>query len=1086
MHHAISHQLARARRGRRRPSPQTVLAIASLGSAVAFVDITIVNIAFPDIERSFPGTSLSTLSWVLNAYNIVFAAFLMAAAGIADLLGRRRVFVVGLQLFTAGSLACAIAPSADALIAFRVIQALGAAFVVPSALALVLNAFPPARRSHGIALLSAVGAAAAGLGPSLGGLLVTAASWRLVFLVNVPIGVVAVLLGRRRLVESRAPGQRRIPDLPGTLLFAVAIGALVLGVVKGQDWGWGSARVIGCLAAALALGAAIVRRCRRHRWPVLDLSLLRIRTVSVANAMMIIGAAGFYGYTLSNVLFLTGVWRYSVLQAGLALTAGPVVAVVVAGPASRLAQRIGPRPVLVAGGLLWGGAVLWFVERVGTRPDLAGQWLPGMVLLGIGAGTLFPVLSGTAVAAAPGASFATATGMNSIARQVGAALGVAVVVAIIGTPTPATAHTAFQHAWTFGAICLFTAGLGCLLVARLKTAEAPVPASAPGDTARAVLAGTEPPRASRSPRPRPRRMVALDTGDAAVPRPELAAEFLARTPLFSGVDPELVGQLAAKSCTRHLATGKWLFRERDPAHEMYIVRAGRLEVVDEGAGAVIREYRRGDVLGELALLTGSPRSVSVRAARATEVIAVDQADFNVLLRSSPALSPALNRSLSRRLQDTRASAPAARPRPTTVALITVDGQIPPWRLATRLCAALQTHLSVAVLGGAEVPGTPVPTEPAVVYGPLLDRAEARHDLVLLSGGFTLREPWTRFCLQQADRILAVTSGGPVPPALGHYPELQGCDLVAYDAAPGALDGWAAALDPAGSHVIREAELGADVARLARRIAGTSVGIVLSGGGARAFSHIGVLEELTAAGVTIDRIAGVSMGAVIGALFAMGHDAEEIDAICFEEWVRRRPLRDFTIPRHSLIRGERFQSMLHRTFGTRLIEELPRGFMCGSTDLRSGGLEIARYGPLWEAVGLSINLPIIAPPQVRGRKVLIDGSLVDNLPVKALADMGEGPIIAVDVKVAPSRLASRRPAARARDGRPPSLGETLTRLLLLGSENTAQAARRYADLVIKPHAEGVGLLEFGQLDAAREAGRAAARQALERAPSSLAA
>src|SRR6266704_3115974 len=220
---------------RRRPSPQSVLAIASLGAAVAFVDATIVNIAFPDIERSFPGTSISSLSWVLNAYNIVFAAFLLAAGRIADLLGRRRVFVFGLELFTGASLLCAVAPTADALIAFRVVQALGAAFLVPSSLALVLNAFPPARRAHGVALLSAVGAAAAGLGPSLGGLLVTAANWRLVFLVNLPIGAVAVLLARQRLAESRAPGRRRIPDLPGSLLFAIAIAALVLGVVKGQE-----------------------------------------------------------------------------------------------------------------------------------------------------------------------------------------------------------------------------------------------------------------------------------------------------------------------------------------------------------------------------------------------------------------------------------------------------------------------------------------------------------------------------------------------------------------------------------------------------------------------------------------------------------------------------------------------------------------------------------------------------------------------------------------------------------------------------------------------------------------------------------
>jgi NTE family protein len=289
-------------------------------------------------------------------------------------------------------------------------------------------------------------------------------------------------------------------------------------------------------------------------------------------------------------------------------------------------------------------------------------------------------------------------------------------------------------------------------------------------------------------------------------------------------------------------------------------------------------------------------------------------------------------------------------------------------------------------------------------------------------------------------------------------------------------------------VIRETEFNADNARTARRLTGTSIGIVLSGAGARAFSRIGVLEELTAAGVTIDRVAGVSMGAVIGALFAMGHDADEMDAICFEEWVQRRPLNDYTIPRHSLIRGERFLAMLHRTYGTRLIEELPRGFICCSAELRTGRLEIARQGPLWEAVAFSICLPIIAAPRLRGQEMFIDGSLLDNLPIKPMAEMGEGPIIAVDVKpvfdhsksgptVVPGQQGDSRP-------RPPSLGETLTRLLLLGSANTTQSARRHADLLIKPRAEGVGLLEFHQLDTAREAGRMAAREARARAPASL--
>ena len=1068
---------------RPRPSPRIVLAISSLGAAIAFIDATIVNIALPNIAQSFHGTSISTLSWVLTAYNIVFAAFLMAAAQIADLLGRRRVFIFGLELFTVGSLLCAIAPSADALIAFRVVQALGAAFLVPSSVALVLNAFPPQHRSHGVALWSAVGAAAAGLGPALGGLLVAAANWRLVFLVNVPVGVAAVLLARRRLVESRAPGRRRTPDLPGSLLLGVAIAALVLAIVKGEEWGWGSVRIIGAFAVALVFSAVVVWRCTWHRSPIIDLSLFKVRTFSVANTATVIGAAGFYGYTLSNVLFLTGIWRYSVLQAGLALTIGPIVAVAVAGPTSRLVQHVGPRPVLVAGGLLWGGAVMWFVERVGMMPDFVGEWLPGMVLLGIGAGTLFPNLSGTAVGSVPGGSFATATGMNSVARQIGAALGVAIVVAIIGTPSPATAYAAFQRAWTFGAVCLFVAGLACLLVGPINVDKAP----ALGDAARAVLAETVPHEAGYPPRRRP-HMIAPDIGDPSVHRAESAADFLARTPLFSNIDPALHEQLAANSQTRHLEAGQWLIREHEPADAMYVVRAGRLEVVDEALGAAIRELGRGDALGELALLTDSPRSASVRAARPTDVLVVERADFEKLLESSPALSLALNRSLGRQLRDTHAPAPTVRPRPTTVALIALDAGIPLPRIAARLGDALGTHVSIAVLDGAEGPAPAGRSEPAGTYGPLLDRAEAGHDLVLLIGGFALQpEPWTMFCIQQADRILALTGGGPVPPTLTRFPELQACDLVAYDTAPGELDGWGTALHPVESHVIRETEFDADIARTARRLTGTSIGIVLSGGGARAFSHIGVLEELTAAGVTIDRVAGVSMGAVIGALFAMGHDADEMDAICFEEWVQRRPLNDYTFPRHSLIRGERFLSMLHRTYGTCLIEELPRGFICCSAELRSGRLEIARQGPLWEAVAFSICLPIIAPPRIRGREMFIDGSLVDNLPIRPMADMGEGPIIAVDVKAAfdgskHGPAVSRSEGERLR--RPPSLGETLARVLLLGSANTTEAARRYADLLIKPHAEGVGLLEFHQLDTARAAGRVAAREALERAPTSL--
>jgi NTE family protein len=1079
------------------PLPRTVLAIASLGSAAAFVDATIVNIAFPSIEHSFSGTSISSLSWVLNAYNIVFAAFLVAAGRIADLLGRRRMFVAGIELFTLASVLCAISPSPGFLIGMRVVQALGAALVVPASLALVLEAFPPEKRAHGVALLSAVSAAAAGFGPALGGLLVTAVNWRLVFLVNLPVGICAALLARRHLVESRSPGRRRMPDLFGALLFALSVGSLVLGIVEGQDWGWSSPRIIGAFVLAVVLGAVFVWRCSWHRSPIIELSLLHIRTFTTANAMTLVAAAGFFGYTLTNVLFLTHVWHYSVLQAGLSLTPGPFVAAAIAGPTSRLVERIGHRPVLVAGGLIWGGAVLWLVERVGTTPQFLTEWLPGIILLGIGAGTLFPNVSSAAVASAPGSRFATATSLNAVARQMGAALGVAVVVVLIGNPSPAQAAAHFDHAWTFGSICLLLAGLGCMFVARLPRDETPALA----DAAREVMhekRATEPQVVSR---PRARRAITVDIAKAS-PRSESTEDFLSKVPLFAGLDHSLLEQLAHEARTVRLGAGEWLFREDEPGDAVYVIRAGHLEAVKKSSGSVIRQLGRGDALGELALLSGSSRSASVRATRASELLEVRETDFRSLLNGSPELSRSLNRILATQLGESGASLPTARPLPATVAVVAFGDRIPIVDIAHRLSGALEPFLSATVLdgedGGSQDPGGTAST----LYGPLLDRAESSHDMVLLAatmGGSgesaSAHESWNEFCVQQADRILLFTSGGGVPELVGERPELLGCDMVGYHVGvgDGLLEGWAEALEPVECHVVREHELEADLARMARRLSGRSVGVVLSGGGARAFSHIGVLEELVAAGVRIDRVVGVSMGAFIGGLFALGMDAEEIDLHCFDEWVQRRPLRDYTLPRHSLIRGNRVWAMLHKLFGTAAIEELACSFMCGYTELRSGQLVVARHGPMWEHIGFSMSLPVIAPPSVRGRELFVDGSLINNLPVETMADLREGPVIAVDVKASFNGSGGsgaqgpkdngHRPETSRRP-RVPSLGETLVRVLLLGSANTSDAAARYADLVIEPRAEGVGLLEFHQLDTAREAGRRAAREALETAPSVL--
>ena len=522
---------------------------------------------------------------------------------------------------------------------------------------------------------------------------------------------------------------------------------------------------------------------------------------------------------------------------------------------------------------------------------------------------------------------------------------------------------------------------------------------------------------------------------------------------------------------------------------MYVIRAGRLEVVADGAddqsadGAVIRVLGRGAALGELALLTSSPRSASVRAARDSDLIAIARPDFERLLAEEPEVSLALTRALGAQLRDSVGVLPQSRAVPVTIALVPL-GSEPARDLAARLRDELARWGRVAVLAGDEVEASD--DDAVSSYAPLLDRAESGNDQVLLVAGSPHEaDAWTRFCLQQADRILALGGGEPPPdpPA-----ELRGCDLVAWDVTrgSGALAACAEALQPGETHTAAAASLGEDAARMARRLAGRSLGVVLSGGGARAFSHIGVLEELTASGLVIDRVGGVSMGAFVGAMFAMGMDGDEIDARCFDEWVRRRPLGDYTVPRHALIRGERALAMLDRTFGTAAIEELDRSFFSGSAELRSGELIIHRWGPLWDAVGTSFAIPVLGPAQVRGQRILVDGSLADNLPVAEMASLGEGPVIAVDVKASVER---RRAGSAASDApepelRVPSLGETLARVLLLGSTNTSESARRHADWTITPRNEGVGLLEFHQLDQAREAGRAAAREALVRVPAGI--
>jgi NTE family protein len=449
------------------------LGVSSLGAFVAFLDVTIVNVAFPSIRSSFAETGLAELSWVLNAYNVVFAALLLPAGRYADLLGRRRLFVAGLWLFTVTSLLCAVAPSVGALIAARSLQAAGAAVVVSTSLALVLAAFEFQRRATAVGVFGAVAAISAAVGPSLGGVLIELSDWRLVFLVNLPLGLVALWL-TRLVPESRDPAHGAVPDAAATVCVAVAMAALALGIVKGNDWGWTDARTLTALTAAALLGAWLAARSRRHPQPVVDLEILRLPGLTAANLGTLVFAGAFYAMLLCNVLYLTQVWGYSALTAGLALTPGPLTSSVVAGPAGRIADRRGQRVIVVPGALVYSAGILMFITRVGPDPAWAAEWLPATILTGAGIGLTFPALASAAVASLPPARFGVGSAVNAAARQIGAVLGIALLVAVLGTPAPAEAPAAFDEAWGFiAAIGLTSLLAGVRLPARSATATSP-------------------------------------------------------------------------------------------------------------------------------------------------------------------------------------------------------------------------------------------------------------------------------------------------------------------------------------------------------------------------------------------------------------------------------------------------------------------------------------------------------------------------------------------------------------------------------------------------------------------------------------
>jgi EmrB/QacA subfamily drug resistance transporter len=448
-----------------------VFFVTAVAVFMAFLDVTIVNVAFPSIRGAFPDVSLAGLSWVLNAYNIVFAALLVPAGRLADLLGRRRLFFWGLGVFMAASALCGLAVSVEMLVAARVLQAAGAAVLVPTSLGLLLPEFPVERRATATALWGAVGGVAAATGPSLGGVLIEWADWRLVFFVNLVLGAAAWVPARRLLVETRDPDRGAVPDAWGIALLAGGVGLLSLAIVEAPDWGWGSARVLAAFAAAAVALAAFVWRSRAVAHPVLELSLFRVRSFAVACLGVFVFALGFYAVLLANILFLTSVWGYSTLAAGFAVTPGPLMAATASALAGRMIDRYGSRAAAVPGGLLFALGCVLFAAGLGSSPAYVSEFLPATLLTGTGVGLSFAGFSTAAVGQLPPARFATGSAIATCARQLGAVLGISILVAVLPD---------FTLAYTLMAVT--GAGAGLIALTLRATVPAWTSKSAPSTT----------------------------------------------------------------------------------------------------------------------------------------------------------------------------------------------------------------------------------------------------------------------------------------------------------------------------------------------------------------------------------------------------------------------------------------------------------------------------------------------------------------------------------------------------------------------------------------------------------------------------
>jgi EmrB/QacA subfamily drug resistance transporter len=407
--------------------------VVMIGLFMALIDITIVNITIPQLQRDLH-SSVDTVSWVLNAYNIMFAVLLVSMGRLADQFGRKRFFLIGMSIFTLGSLLCALSTSVGTLIAFRIVQAVGAGILAPIALAMTTLVFPPAQRGLGLGLMAMLANFAAAIGPPLGGVLIEfagwpwSAGWHWIFLINVPIGFVGVFLALRVVPETRDPHAGTEVDWWGMVTVGGAIFCLTYGLVEANQKGWGSPLIVSLFGASVLLMVAFALTQRFGRFPMLTRRLVRNVQFVGASTTLLLFAIGMMGTLFITVIMFVNLWDYSELKAALAISPIAVMGLLVSPIVGRLANRVEPRFLALPALQLMAGGLLW-LSTFPAQPSYT-RVLPALILMGAGVGATFPAVSIGSMGSISGQELGLGSGIVNMARQVGFAIGVALLVAV--------------------------------------------------------------------------------------------------------------------------------------------------------------------------------------------------------------------------------------------------------------------------------------------------------------------------------------------------------------------------------------------------------------------------------------------------------------------------------------------------------------------------------------------------------------------------------------------------------------------------------------------------------------------------------